>query len=363
MKRTIYSLLILFCCIFPSKAVSLSAQSAILIEMESGRVLYEKNIDETSLIASITKLMTALVALESDILLEEMVAIPPEACGVEGSSLYLTKDTEISLEGLLYGLMLHSGNDAAVAIAITCAGSEEAFVAQMNEKAKELGMTNTLFANPHGLNADNHYSTARDMATLAQACLANETLSQIVATKEIRVDNRYFSNKNKLLWQYEGCIGMKTGYTQLAGRTLVSASTKDGMTLICVTLDDPDDWLDHKNLFDYGFAHYEMKTLCDTETVLGTVPLSGSLSPFVTVTAQESLRYPVAEGEEIVAELVLPEEAVWAPVSKGEHAGGQLAWYLGDDLCGEMPCVYGESFHNIVTEKQSFFDQFKSFFQ
>ena len=233
-----------------AQAVGTSASSAILMEAGSGRVLYEHNADEPRLIASITKLMTALVALESGKSLDDVVTIQAEDTRTEGSALYLKPGEHVKLETLLYGLLLHSGNDAALAIARFCGGSMEDFVAGMNARARELGMTNSHFANPNGLNDEGHYSSARDMALLARACLDNEYLAQMVSTRTITLEGRTFTNHHKLLWRYEGCVGMKTGFTEKAGRTLVSAARRDGMTLIAVTLNDPDDWADHAALFD-----------------------------------------------------------------------------------------------------------------
>ena len=231
-----------------------SAQSAVVLHMDSGEILYEKNAREQRSIASITKLMTALVALESGKSLDDVVTIQAEDTRTEGSALYLKPGEHVKLETLLYGLLLHSGNDAALAIARFCGGSVEDFVAGMNARARELGMTNSHFANPNGLNDEGHYSSARDMALLARACLDNEYLAQMVSTRTITLEGRTFTNHNKLLWRYEGCVGMKTGFTENAGRTLVSAARRDGMTLIAVTLNDPDDWADHEVLFDYGFS-------------------------------------------------------------------------------------------------------------
>lgn len=204
--------------------------------------------------------MTALVALESGCPLEEKVVIREEDTRTEGSSLYLRPGEELRLETLLYGLLLQSGNDAALAVARHCGGTVENFVAEMNRCAARLGMTNSRFANPSGLNAEGHCSTARDLALLARACLKNETLAAIAATRSITLEGRSFVNHNKLLWRYGGCVGLKTGYTEKAGRTLVSAAERDGMTLIAVTLDDPDDWRDHAALFDWGFANWRMET-------------------------------------------------------------------------------------------------------
>ena len=262
----------MLCQVPTAQAVGTSASSAILMEAESGRVLYEQNAHEERLIASITKLMTALVALESGHDLEETVTVGEACTRAEGSSLYLRPGEEISLKGLLYGVMLRSGNDAALAVAEHCGGSVEEFVGRMNEKAAQLGMVNSHFANPNGLNAEGHYSSAYDMALLARACLENEALAEIAATKSATVDGRVLTNHNKLLWQYEGCIGLKTGYTEKAGRTLVSAARRGGMTLIAVTLNDPDDWRDHTALLDYGFSTYAPVTLTEEGKAVARQP-------------------------------------------------------------------------------------------
>ena len=242
MKRLLAAAAALLLClnILPTAhGMGTSAGSAILMEAESGRVLYEQDADRPRLIASVTKLMTALVALESGHPLEEKVVIREEDTRTEGSSLYLRPGEELRLETLLYGLLLQSGNDAALAVARHCGGTVENFVAQMNLRAARLGMEHSRFANPSGLNAEGHCSTARDLALLARACLKNETLAAIAATRSVTLEGRSFVNHNKLLWRYEGCVGLKTGYTEKAGRTLVSAAEREGMTLIAVTLDDP----------------------------------------------------------------------------------------------------------------------------
>ena len=206
--------------IFPcqSKAVSTSASAAILVDADSGRVLYEQNADGKMLIASTTKIMTALVAIREGNL-SDMV------------TMYLKGGEQLTLEALLYGLMLCSGNDAAVAIAEHVGGSQSGFVRLMNETAKELGMAHTSFANPNGLDAETHYSTARDMAVLACAAMENETFVRIVSTRTVTIGGRTMTNHNKLLSWSEGCIGLKTGYTKAAGRTLVSCMEKNGQRL------------------------------------------------------------------------------------------------------------------------------------
>ncbi|MCD8375523.1 MAG: serine hydrolase, partial [Oscillospiraceae bacterium] len=220
MKRFAAVLLALWCLLPSAQALETSAQSAVLMDAASGRVLYEKNARQPRDIASITKLMTALVAVERAEDLDEIVTIQPQWTGVEGSSIYLQPGEQVSLRALLYGLLLQSGNDAAVAIAAHCAGDVETFVGWMNERAVQLGMEQTHFANPNGLSQQGHYSTAYDMALLAAACCANPAVAEIAATRSITLEGRTLTNHNKLLWRYPGCTGLKTGYTQLAGRAL-----------------------------------------------------------------------------------------------------------------------------------------------
>lgn len=302
------------------------------MDADSGRVLYERGGDERRLIASITKLMTALVALESGHALDETVTIRTEWTGIEGSSLYLKSGEEITLEALLYGLLLRSGNDAAHAVAGYCSGDLDSFVARMNTKAEELGMENTSFSNPSGLNAEDHYSTARDMAILARACLSNETLRSIVSTRSITIGGRIITNHNKLLWQYEGCIGLKTGYTEKAGRTLVSAAERDGMTLICVTLNAPNDWRDHAALFDYGFSQYERRCLVKAGEVLCQIPVTGSLVPVCQIRAQRDIWGALAKGEEPDLRIDLEREVLTAPTEVGSQVGEAVVSLDGKEL-------------------------------
>ena len=309
-----------------------SAVSAVLMDADSGRILYAKNADEPRLIASITKLMTALVALESGHAPEEVVTVRPEWTGIEGSSLYLRAGEQLRLETLLYGMLLRSGNDAAQAVAGYCGGDVGAFVKAMNAKTEELGMENSHFANPSGLNADGHYSSARDMAVLARACLADPTLRRMVGTKSIALEGRIFTNHNKLLWQYEGCIGLKTGYTEKAGRTLVSAAQRNGMTLICVTLSAPNDWQDHAALFDYGFGLYERRCLAEAGERLCRIPVSGSLIPFCSLGVQEPVWAALTVDEPVQFTAVVPEGRLHTPVSVGDTVGEGIFTLNGQEI-------------------------------
>ncbi|HLR63199.1 MAG TPA: D-alanyl-D-alanine carboxypeptidase family protein [Lentibacillus sp.] len=240
-----------------------SANNAILIEQSSGRVLFERQAHEQQPIASITKIMTAIIAIESGEL-NESVTISNRAVNTIGSSIYLEEGEKMKLKDLVYGLMLRSGNDAAVAISEHVGGSLEGFVHLMNKKAQWLGMTNTSFDNPHGLDSDNHYSTAYDMAVLMRYALDNDTFREITKTRRYKSEKRAYSWKNKhklLTGMYEHTNGGKTGFTRIAGRTLVSSALKGDMELVAVTLDGPDDWRDHIGMFDWGFDNYDMTTI------------------------------------------------------------------------------------------------------
>ncbi|MBM7584404.1 D-alanyl-D-alanine carboxypeptidase [Bacillus pakistanensis] len=243
---------------------SVSAQRAILMDGDTGRVLYEKDAHTKSRIASITKIMTAVLAVESG-KLNEMVKISDLASGTEGSSLYLKPGEKVKLEDLVYGLMLRSGNDSAVAIAEHVGGSLDGFVYLMNKKAEEIGMVNSHFENPHGLDDhENHYSSAYDMALLTKYAMELDKYREIAGTKVHTAPDpesewdRKWKNKNRLLTElYKYSTGGKTGYTKRAKRTLVSTASKGGDDLISVTLNGPDDWNDHIQMFEYGFKHFD----------------------------------------------------------------------------------------------------------
>lgn len=249
--RGLWVLCLIFC-ITPAvaEALEVSATAAVLMDADMGQVLYEKNGDRQMLIASTTKIMTALVVLEHAAP-DDVITVTPDHMA-EGSSMYLRAGETVRVEELLYGLLLCSGNDAALALT-ECAGGLTPFVAMMNEKAAALGMAHTSFANPNGLDADGHYSTARDMAVLAAAAVENPTFRRICSSRSVTIGQRTMENHNRLLRQVEGCVGLKTGYTRAAGRTLVSCTERDGCRLVAVTLQDGNDWADHAALYDYGF--------------------------------------------------------------------------------------------------------------
>lgn len=255
--------------------ISDSAAASILMDQDSGRILYGKNIHQKRRIASITKVMTAILAIESG-KMNQTVTISSNAFGTEGSSIYLKKGEKIKLSDLVYGLMLRSGNDAAVAIAEAVGGSVPGFTALMNQKARELGMMDTNFSNPHGLdNTQDHYSSAYDMAILTSYAMKNPTFQKIFQTKYHSAPlpgekwDRKWKNKNKLLFQYDYSTGGKTGYTKLARRTLISTASKNGMNLVVVTLNDGSDWQDHMNLFNWGFTYFHPTTIVKKGLITG----------------------------------------------------------------------------------------------
>ncbi|MEG1593361.1 MAG: D-alanyl-D-alanine carboxypeptidase family protein [Oscillibacter sp.] len=326
--------------IFPCQtlAVSTSASSAILMDVDSGRVLYAQNADAKMGVASTTKILTALVAIE-ECSLAETVTVSREAACTEGSAMYLTEGETLTLETLLYGLLLCSGNDAAVAIASHVGGDSKGFVALMNAKAKTLRMTASSFANPNGLDDEKHYSTARDMARLACAAMDNETLMRIASTKSISIGGRTMCNHNKLLTLTEGCLGLKTGYTKAAGRTLVSCAQRGGQRLVAVTLQDGNDWADHQSLYEYGFAAYPAKTGAVLGQTVETVPVIGGMSATVPLVAAAGFAWPLGVGEALG--VAIEADGLTAPVAAGTRVGEAVFSVNGtevgriDLLCGK----------------------------
>lgn len=339
-------------------AVSTSASSAVLMDVDSGRVLYAQNENARMLIASTTKIMTALVALENGDL-SATVTVPRSATEAEGSSMYLKEGEQLTLETLLYGLMLCSGNDAALAVADAVSGSETAFVKLMNEKAKELGMTGTSFANPNGLDAEDHYSTALDMARLACAAMQNETLVRIVSTKSVTIGGRTMSNHNKLLTYMDGCIGLKTGYTKAAGRTLVSCAVRDGQRLVAVTLQDGNDWADHEALYAYGFSAFPARQVTAMGTAVTTLPVADGMNSTVPLVAAESFSWPVGEGEKLETRLELPERLT-APCTAGTKAGELVVTLDGRDV-GRIGLLCGANVLPKLPEPITLFQRFRLF--
>ena len=315
-----------------------SAASFILMDAASGRTLAAQNEYDPRLIASTTKIMTALIALEQCDPDTE-VEIEPAWTGIEGSSMYLTPGQVMTIRDLLYGLMLASGNDAAVALACITAGDVESFAELMNERAAELGCEKTHFENPNGLDSDEHYSCARDLAFIAREAIQNEEFRRIVSTSSATVDGRTFTNHNRLLRECDGVFGVKTGYTEAAGRTLVTCCERGGVTLICVTLSDPDDWNDHEALYDWAYNEYAWY---DTgQNAKWQVPVIGGEAETVTVTASDTLSVPHTEDDTVETRVQLPSY-VFPPIERGGIAG-EIALYVNGEKSASVPLVFTES--------------------
>jgi len=283
-----------------ASGLSLSAKAAFLYEAQSQTALFAKNEDARMPMASTTKIMTALAAL-SALSLDDDFCIPKEAVGVEGSSAYYRVGETVKIRDLFYALLLQSANDAAVALAIASDGSLDAFAARMNRLADEMGLKDTHFANPHGLPAKEHYTTARELAFIAAEALAQPFLREVVRTKTYRSESseqtRVFVNHNKLLSRNEHAIGVKTGFTKASGRCLVGAAEGEGMTLISVTLCAPDDWADHEALWKYAFDTFSLKTYAEAGAFLANAPVMGSYLPYVTVSNREPIRLLVKKSD------------------------------------------------------------------
>ena len=298
-----------------------------VIEVSSGRLLNGSNENLRLPMASTTKAMTALVVLENASL-SDIVEIPPAAVGIEGSSVYLKKGERFTVEELLYALMLRSGNDAAVALAVHTSGSVEEFVRKMNERAALMGLKDTKFVNPHGLHDENHYTTAYELALIAAEGLKNPHFKRIVSTKNIVIDGeghekRYFANKNKILYNYEGATGVKTGFTRDSGRCLIASAERNGMEVVAVALNYYDYFELTARLMDEAFGNFEMKEVVSPETVYKRVPVTGNRKiKEAELRAEFSRKYPLKkDGSEMVETVVEAVDSIRAPHSSGEDVG------------------------------------------
>lgn len=325
-----------------------SAQSAVVLTADTGAVLFEKDGHTPRPVASTTKIMTALLALEAaQERGDPLVDITQEMVAVEGSSMGLQAGDSISLTGLAAGMLLASGNDAANAAALYLDGSLESFAARMNQRAAALGMEDTHFVTPSGLDGEDaqglgHLSTAYDMALLARAALEDQAFRQLCSSPSLAVEfaepvkRVTYTNHNKLLTQYQGCVGVKTGFTKEAGRCLVSAAERDGALLIAVTLNAPNDWEDHAALLDYGFTQVEPYQLAGGDVRL-TVPVVGSPEEAVSLRGSNGgeVTLPLGQGAQ-VERVVHAPKFLYAPVEAGEQVG-EICWYLEGQLLGSAP--------------------------
>ena len=340
--------------VLPLPSYALSARKACVMDGITGTVLYEKAAEDRSLIASTTKIMTALIVCERCNVLDRM-RIPREAVGIEGSSMYLQEGEVLTIQELLYGLMLSSGNDAAVALAIYCGGTVEGFAELMNDKARVLGMRNTHFVNPNGLDAPDHYSTAEDLAKLAAYAMKNPVFYKTVSTKNVKVGQRYLTNHNKLLWRVDGADGVKTGYTKAAGRILVSSATRQARRVVAVTIDDPDDWRDHAALLEDQFSRYAVRQVLRSGDCLGTVAVEGGENSRAEVLAAEDFSFALAPEERPQTMLSGPG-FVFAPVVEGAKAMDAYVLLEGNAV-GKISTVYGKTVEQTKEEEKSFFDK------
>ena len=325
-----------------------SAQSAVVLTADTGTVLFEKDGHTPRPVASTTKIMTALLALEAaQERGDPLVDITQEMVAVEGSSMGLQAGDSISLTGLAAGMLLASGNDAANAAALYLDGSLESFAARMNQRTAALGMEDTHFVTPSGLDGEDaqglgHLSTAYDMALLARAALENQAFRQLCSSPSLAVEfaepvkRVTYTNHNKLLAQYQGCVGVKTGFTKEAGRCLVSAAERDGALLIAVTLNAPNDWQDHTALLDYGFSQVEPYQLAGGDVRL-TVPVVGSPVEVVSLRGSNGgeVTLPLGQGAQVERVVRVPK-FLYAPVEAGEQVG-EICWYLEGQLLGSAP--------------------------
>lgn len=338
------------CPVAQAAGPEVSAQSAVVLTADTGTVLFEKDGHTPRPVASTTKIMTALLALEAaQERGDPLVDITQEMVAVEGSSMGLQAGDSISLTGLAAGMLLASGNDAANAAALYLDGSLESFAARMNQRAAALGMEDTHFVTPSGLDGEDaqglgHLSTAYDMALLARAALEDQAFRQLCSSPSLAVEfaepvkRVTYTNHNKLLAQYQGCVGVKTGFTKEAGRCLVSAAERDGALLIAVTLNAPNDWEDHTALLDYGFSQMEPYQLAGGDVRL-TVPVVGSPVEVVSLRGSNGgeVTLPLGQGAQVERVVRVPK-FLYAPVEAGEQVG-EICWYLEGQLLGSAPLI------------------------
>ncbi|WP_066060847.1 D-alanyl-D-alanine carboxypeptidase family protein [Neobacillus soli] len=368
LKLVIFFLMVsLFIANIPQKvdaSLGVSAASAVLLEQKSGRILFEKDAHTKRRIASITKIMTAVLAIESG-KMNKYVKVSEKATRAEGSSVYLKPGERIKLNDLVYGLMLRSGNDTAVAIAEYVGGSVDGFAYLMNKKAKEIGMYDSHFANPHGLDDhENHYSTAYDMAILMRYAMQNKTFQEISGTRVYKAPNptenwdREWNNKNRLLSKYKYCTGGKTGFTKRAKRTLVTTATKGDMDLIAVTLNGPDDWNDHISMYEGGFKGYDMAEVVPE----GKLDIAKGKFYKNHLYIKSSIVYPATSEEmdlfSVKYKLNKPQKK-WKSSKQNERIVGKAAVYLDGRIVEETPIYYE---YIPKKEKKGWFDFVKEIF-
>ncbi|MBQ6142949.1 MAG: D-alanyl-D-alanine carboxypeptidase [Clostridia bacterium] len=364
----LFAALLNFSVIF-SGALDISAQSGILICADSGSVIWSKNETEPLPMASTTKIMTSLLALEHmEACGNKEIEITEEMVRVEGTSMGLRAGNIVNLEALVQGMLLCSGNDAANAAAIAVGGDVNNFIDLMNEKAKMIGMENTKFSTPSGLDKDNHHSTAKDMAILGAYAMENENFLKITSQKSMPV--KFLSpnktvrlkNHNKLLRLYDGCIGVKTGFTKLAGRCLVSCAEKNGVRLICVTLNAPNDWDDHMSLYNFGFENTVLKKFCDVGFKI-SVPLKNSSEGNLECECNSEFSAVFKKGDElkITRQVEIPD-VLELPIERGQILG-KVVYYLDGKIVGKNDILSSREVKKIKVKKYGFFYGIADFFR
>lgn len=357
--------------IFPVIAVNsdVSAKSSIVMCADSGVVLWSKNETVPLPMASTTKIMTSLLTLEyMEAMGNKEIEITDEMVRVEGTSMGLMPGNVVTLDALAKGMLLCSGNDAANAAAIAVGGTVDNFIVLMNEKAKQIGMKDTKFSTPSGLDKDNHHSTAADMAILGIYAMENEKFANIVSQKSMKVKfvnpskTVSYRNHNKLLRLYENCIGIKTGFTKAAGRCLVSCAEKNGIRLICVTLNAPSDWDDHINLYNFGFENTVLKNF-DDHFKINIKAINKDEKIDLECKCENSFSCSIKKGEEsnVKRKVILPE-TINAPIEKGQIVGN-VVYYLGDTPIGKNNIISDREIKNMIEPKKNFFYSIMNFFR
>lgn len=344
MKKLLFLLILL--CPFTVMAYSSNAKSAILMDMDSHRIIYGKDVHAVQSVASISKVMTAIVAIENSNI-NKKITIGDEVLKAYGSGIYVKPGEKVKIKDLLYGLMLRSGNDAALAIAVAVAGDVDSFVKLMNETAKELGMDDTEFNNPSGLDEEKgNFSSAYDMALLMSYAMDNKKFRKITGTESyiLKTNKNVYEwrNKNKLLFSYKYITGGKTGFTKIAKRTLVTSASKDSLNLTVVTLNDGSDWVDHKNLYEEAFGQYTSYTLLKKGelSIIGESYYKNNI-----LYIKNDVKYPLTDNE--VNSLMLKYELTKKRNFKNGDRAGVVKVYLGDD------CVYKENIYVKAREDKS----------
>ena len=338
--------------------LSTSARSAAVYEPKTRSFPYSKNMHERLPMASTTKIMTSILAIE-ELDADEVISVPSDAVGIEGSSLYMLEGDEITVEDLVYALMLQSANDAATLLAIRMSGDVFGFANKMNAKAYEIGMSDTSFDNPHGLDSEEHFTTAHDLALLTAYALDNPTFREIVSTYRKTIylgeKSRVLVNHNKLLRRYDGCIGVKTGYTDRSGRCLVSAAEREGISLIAVTLDAPDDWNDHTKMLDSSFGEYKVFNLDGVAPNEISIPvINGNKTSICARIAKEDGALVTGSGDTISTRLTV-RQYLPAPIRAGDEVG-RLEIFVNGEIYASYPYI---SLENCSKKAFTIFDFFK----